>query len=61
MKPNQVSVPGSSHRRARKGGSPLLDDTLVLVMSEFGRSWASRGSNGTYCHEHPEGIGVHLR
>jgi hypothetical protein len=31
-----------------KPGKTLLDDTLVLVMSEFGRSWASRGSNGTY-------------
>jgi uncharacterized protein (DUF1501 family) len=31
-----------------KPGKTLLDDTLVLVMSEFGRSWASRGSDGTY-------------
>ncbi|ABF92513.1 hypothetical protein MXAN_5398 [Myxococcus xanthus DK 1622] len=31
-----------------KPGKTLLDDTLVLVMSEFGRSWASRSSNGTY-------------
>nr|QKW93900.1 hypothetical protein [Vitiosangium cumulatum] len=31
-----------------KPGKTLLDDTLVLVMSEFGRSWASRRSDGTY-------------
>jgi hypothetical protein len=31
-----------------KPGKTLLDDTLVLVMSEFGRSWASRGGDGTY-------------
>ncbi|MCP3137930.1 DUF1501 domain-containing protein [Pyxidicoccus xibeiensis] len=31
-----------------KPGKTLLDDTLVLVMSEFGRSWASRGRDGTY-------------
>lgn len=31
-----------------KPGKTLLDDTLVLVMSEFGRSWASRSSDGTY-------------
>ena len=31
-----------------KPGKTLLDDTLVLVMSEFGRSWASRGNDGTY-------------
>ncbi|MCY1002017.1 DUF1501 domain-containing protein [Myxococcus sp. MISCRS1] len=31
-----------------KPGKTLLDDTLVLVMSEFGRSWASRGSDGSY-------------
>ncbi|MBZ4336555.1 DUF1501 domain-containing protein [Corallococcus sp. AS-1-12] len=31
-----------------KPGKTLLDDTLVLVMSEFGRSWASRSSDGSY-------------
>lgn len=31
-----------------KPGKTLLDDTLVLVMSEFGRSWATRQSDGTY-------------
>ncbi|MFP2907008.1 DUF1501 domain-containing protein [Pyxidicoccus sp. 3LFB2] len=31
-----------------KPGKTLLDDTLVVVMSEFGRSWASRGSDGSY-------------
>lgn len=31
-----------------KPGKTLLDDTLVLVMSEFGRSWASRTSDGSY-------------
>ncbi|WP_395847158.1 DUF1501 domain-containing protein [Cystobacter fuscus] len=31
-----------------KPGKTLLDDTLVLVMSEFGRSWASRGGDGSY-------------
>lgn len=31
-----------------KPGKTLLDDTLVLVMSEFGRSWASRASDGSY-------------
>ncbi|NTX16141.1 DUF1501 domain-containing protein [Myxococcus sp. CA056] len=31
-----------------KPGKTLLDDTLVLVMSEFGRSWASRANDGSY-------------
>ncbi|PTL77349.1 hypothetical protein DAT35_45330 [Vitiosangium sp. GDMCC 1.1324] len=31
-----------------KPGKTLLDDTLVLVMSEFGRSWASRTSDNSY-------------
>ncbi|WP_342380443.1 DUF1501 domain-containing protein [Myxococcus stipitatus] len=31
-----------------KPGKTLLDDSLVLVMSEFGRSWASRASDGSY-------------
>ncbi|ATB40272.1 hypothetical protein CYFUS_005720 [Cystobacter fuscus] len=31
-----------------KPGKTLLDDTLVLVMSEFGRSWAYRASDGSY-------------
>lgn len=31
-----------------KPGKTMLDDTLVLVMSEFGRSWAYRNSDGTY-------------
>ena len=31
-----------------KPGKTLLDDTLVLVMSEFGRSWAARTADGSY-------------
>lgn len=51
-------------RFALQDGPRLLDDTLVLVMSELGRSRASRGSNGTDSrrgHGPPEGVGVHLR
>ncbi|MFT3837302.1 MAG: DUF1501 domain-containing protein [Myxococcaceae bacterium] len=29
-----------------KPGKTLLDDTLVIVQSEFGRTWASKGSGG---------------
>jgi hypothetical protein len=29
-------------------GKTLLDDTLVVVLSEFGRSWASQNSSGGY-------------
>lgn len=29
-------------------GKTLLDDTLVVVLSEFGRSWASPGSSGGF-------------
>jgi hypothetical protein len=31
-----------------KPGKTLLDDTLVLVLSEFGRSWASQNAGGYY-------------
>ncbi|MCP3099485.1 DUF1501 domain-containing protein [Myxococcus sp. K15C18031901] len=31
-----------------KPGKTLLDDTLVMVMSEFGRSWAYRANDGSY-------------